>query len=499
MPARIRSLRNGVDAIDDASRDDLVSGDIVSVQSLGAATTYNWSIPFAPEDISGNPSTATFSGISTDPSPGSFTVDHEGAYLIRLIVDQGLATEDTQYVRLRALTVSLGLTLVSAGERRDATGTIPVDVSTEGWANEQNFNLLKLQAAATSAESLADTLSVGNTTGGTDIQLDTGDKIVGQTSVSIEATGAASNVSVSAGAGGSVNVSGKVDVQTGAAETEAALGLTSTADSVALYVGAVDPTAGAGVPAPEGSLFFRGTVGAGQCWLKESASDTGWSQLSTAVAETLAQTLAAGNSTGGTDIQVDTGDEIIGQTNVVLRSTGAASNIEMNPGATGSVVVNGKLTVTGLIDPTGLVLSEQATDPASTAAGEGTFWVRDDAPNTPMFTDDSGSDWELVRVPGSGGSPVWNLVSTPGPAYAASNTEFVVITSGTFTATLPPPELNYRVAFKLAVPPVDVQIKTDALGVNIDGTDYSVTGLPVTSQWEQFSMISDGVDWFICF
>jgi hypothetical protein len=321
MPARIRSLRNGVDAIDDASRDDLVSGDIVSVQSLGAATTYNWSIPFAPEDISGNPSTATFSGISTDPSPGSFTVDHEGAYLIRLIVDQGLATEDTQYVRLRALTVSLGLTLVSAGERRDATGTIPVDVSTEGWANEQNFNLLKLQAAATSAESLADTLSVGNTTGGTDIQLDTGDKIVGQTSVSIEATGAASNVSVSAGAGGSVNVSGKVDVQTGAAETEAALGLTSTADSVALYVGAVDPTAGAGVPAPEGSLFFRGTVGAGQCWLKESASDTGWSQLSTAVAETLAQTLAAGNSTGGTDIQVDTGDEIIGQTNVVLRST----------------------------------------------------------------------------------------------------------------------------------------------------------------------------------
>ena len=181
MPARIRSLRNGVDAIDDASRDDLASGDIVSVQSLGAATTYNWSITFAPEDISGNPSTATFSGILTDPSPGSFTVDHEGAYLIRLIVDQGLATEDTQYVRLRALTVSLGLTLVSAGERRDATGTIPVDVSTEGWANEQNFNLLKLQAAATSAESLADTLSVGNTTGGTDIQLDTGDKIVGQT------------------------------------------------------------------------------------------------------------------------------------------------------------------------------------------------------------------------------------------------------------------------------------------------------------------------------
>jgi len=149
MAARIRSLRNAASPIDEASRDDLVPGDVVTVSSIDAATTYNWSIVFAPQDLAGNPSAATFSGSPTAVSPGSFTVDHEGAYLIRLIVDAGLPTEDTQYVRLRALTTTLGLTLVSAGERRDGSGTIPVDVSIEGWANEQNYNLQALESRLT--------------------------------------------------------------------------------------------------------------------------------------------------------------------------------------------------------------------------------------------------------------------------------------------------------------------------------------------------------------
>jgi hypothetical protein len=57
-----------------------------------------------------------------------------------------LPTEDVQYVRLRALTEFGQLTLVAAGERRDGTGTIPVDVDVEGWANEQNANIQTLKA-----------------------------------------------------------------------------------------------------------------------------------------------------------------------------------------------------------------------------------------------------------------------------------------------------------------------------------------------------------------
>jgi hypothetical protein len=151
MPASIRSLRNGILPVDDASRDDLVIGDIVTVSALVASSTYNWAIVFAPESVAGLPSVATFTGSAGDVSPGSFTVDNPGPYLIRLITDAGLATEDTQYVRLRALT-GQGSRLVSAGERRDASGLIPVDVSVEGWANEQNFNLQTLENIALAGE-----------------------------------------------------------------------------------------------------------------------------------------------------------------------------------------------------------------------------------------------------------------------------------------------------------------------------------------------------------
>jgi len=140
MAARIRSLRNGIDPIDEASRTDLVAGDVVTLASLDAASTYSWVIAFAPEG-----SAATFSGSASSISPGSFTADLEGTYLIRLVVDAGLGTEDEQYVALRVLTAFGELTLVAAGERRDTTGTIPVDIDVEGWANDQNRNLATLK------------------------------------------------------------------------------------------------------------------------------------------------------------------------------------------------------------------------------------------------------------------------------------------------------------------------------------------------------------------
>ena len=142
MAARIRSLRNGITPVNETSRDDLVATDVVTVTSIDAATTYAWSLVFSPDG-----SAAVFSGSASAVSPGTFTVDLEGPYLVRLVVDAGLGTEDTQFVRLRALTTNLGLKLVAAGERRDESGTIPVDVSPEGWANDQNFNLQTLEAA----------------------------------------------------------------------------------------------------------------------------------------------------------------------------------------------------------------------------------------------------------------------------------------------------------------------------------------------------------------
>lgn len=148
MAARIRSTVNGASALDEQSRDDLSLADVIVVASIDTATSYYWQLSFVPEG-----STAAFSGLPTDVSPGSFVADKEGPYLVKLTVDAGLGTEDSQYVRLRALTTALGLKLVSGGEKRDATGTIPVDIDTEGWANEQNANLQALETAITSMHS----------------------------------------------------------------------------------------------------------------------------------------------------------------------------------------------------------------------------------------------------------------------------------------------------------------------------------------------------------
>lgn len=145
MPALIQSLVNGINPVVGASRDDLRAGDVVQLDHVGPpATTYAWSIAFAPEDKDRNPSAATLVGNIFGPGPVTFTVDNEGPYLIRLVVDAGLPSQDEQYVRLRYDTFFGDLKLVAAGERRDGSGIIPVDISAEGWANDQNFNLNRL-------------------------------------------------------------------------------------------------------------------------------------------------------------------------------------------------------------------------------------------------------------------------------------------------------------------------------------------------------------------
>jgi hypothetical protein len=244
MAAQIRSSIPAKPTVDNASRDDLAVGDVVTLEAVPPAvgTTFQWTLVFVPE---GSAAVLTPPAAATTSGPVDFTADLAGPYLVRLTVDAGLPTEDTQYVRLRALTTSLGLKLVAAGERRDSTGVIPVDVDTEGWANEQNYNLQALESAIGSA----------------------------------------------------------------------------------------------------------------------------------------------------------------------------------------------------------------------------------------------GGDWVTATV--------------AAPTYAASDGQFIIISVATTEITLPAPSVNARIAFKLAVTPVDVQVKTNAAGVTIDGTDYSAVGLPMTFQWEQFNVISDGTNWFI--
>lgn len=161
MPAVIRvSLKTSPTGVpvppttEGVSRNDLRKGYEVTCTSVHTETSYSWSLSFAPE-TSGpedtEPDTNAYARVNSNASLSSttaqqtkFVVDNEGSYLVRLVTDAGLGTEDVQFVRLRVMTVFGELFLISAGERRDESGVIPVDVSAQGWANEQNSNIQRL-------------------------------------------------------------------------------------------------------------------------------------------------------------------------------------------------------------------------------------------------------------------------------------------------------------------------------------------------------------------
>ena len=94
--------------------------------------------------------------------------------------------------------------------------------------------------------------------------------------------------------------------------------------------------------------------------------------------------------------------------------------------------------------------------------------------------------------------PVWTVVTETTATRTAAGDEFILINNAACVVTLPAPAANLKVAAKAIVSaPTGIEIRTSGAGILIDGTDYSTTGLPLASQWEQVSLISDGVAWFI--
>ena len=163
--ASITSTVNGVGKTD-LSRDDLTllaPTNVVTITSANVGTAYQWSIAFKPEG-----SAAVFSSTGTEQAilqnPGTFTVDVDGPYLIRLAFTDGTGTTE-QYVRLRAETAFGGLKLVAAGERYD-TLRIPVDATAAGWADEQNFNLNTLLGLVKATSTLGNVRYVDAAGGG---------------------------------------------------------------------------------------------------------------------------------------------------------------------------------------------------------------------------------------------------------------------------------------------------------------------------------------------
>lgn len=121
-------------------------------------------------------------------------------------------------------------------------------------------------------------------------------------------------------------------------------------------------------------------------------------------------TLTAGDSStlDGASVVLTAGDQLGG---------GQGGNIVLTPGTggvDGAVIVNGKLTVTGLIDPTGLVLTGVPAVPYSPPVGEGVLWIDDTDSDKLKYTNSGGT-----LIVGSGGATALNDltdVTIAGPA-----------------------------------------------------------------------------------
>jgi hypothetical protein len=132
-------------------------------------------------------------------------------------------------------------------------------------------------------------------------------------------------------------------------------------------------------------------------------------------------------------------------------------------------------------------MTEQNTGP-TTVATQGGFWVRDDAPNTPMFTDDAGNDYELNAGGGSASSVSWiydDTIAAPGDPGA---NEFRTNTANPSSV----------VALYLS--------ETDAAGINVDNifSDFQNNGYLVmrnaadNSQYRVYAItaITDNTTWW---
>lgn len=305
------------------------------------------------------------SGAAEDANNGLFEVLSHAANVltVRGIGTTGTVEDFTQNDFVTDSTVQGTITLVNVSVlRADSGGAWE---SGSGFSTPVSFQ--ELVTAATSNLQLAyeggNTIVMDATNGDLDVS--------GSEAISLDAQAASNftvdgaNLTLSTTTGGDVNVT---------AADEIAI---SSSAVVNIFSGGVDVSATGGNVAITSSVLtlVDGDSGveinsSGGALAVGNDADTGAINVGTGAA---ARTITIGNATGATAVNVDAG----------------TGDINLNA----DTVVTGKLTVTGMIDPPGLQMTESAANPGTVAEGNGTVWLRSDVPNTLMFTDDEGTDF----------------------------------------------------------------------------------------------------------
>ena len=242
-------------------------------------------------------------------------------------------------------------------------------------------------------------------------------------------------------------------------------------------------------------------------------------------ASDLASILIEGNSTDGSNINVAGSDRITFDSNysidlqalnnIRLRSgsgtniglvfasdTGvqqakltAASN-SMTVGDTSSASM-GRFLQTTLEIPGSLQQDEAATVPGGApAAGEGKVWVRNDAPNKLMFTDDASNDWVV-----SGNDNI-ETVSTNTTITDTDERSVILVDASGGNVNINLPTASDNTGRKLYIKAIDTNGGTNTMSVVPEGAetlDQHTNGSPfaTTAQWDTITVVSNGTNWFI--
>lgn len=310
----------------------------VATLTLGSAGTAVTTVAGATLDINvTNPVTIA----------SSLVVEDGGNPDVRIAGTAGAGTIDTATGALSlvgasglnatATTGNVAITSTAAAVTIDGAGLVEINSSGAAINIGNDADAFAINVGTGAA---ARSITVGNATGATSVNLDSGTG--GFTFDSTVGGGAAFATVTTSGADG---------------------------DSVSWFVSDLDPSAGAGVAAPVGSMLWRDQAGGGtvgQVWVKTGAADTAWEQVRTGTsgADTLQTAYVNGNT-----IVTDAGNgplDVSG-TEAISLDAGAASNFTVTGGnlvletvTSGSVDVNSAAAVT-IDSTTGMSLTSGGT------------------------------------------------------------------------------------------------------------------------------------------
>lgn len=220
----------------------------------------------------------------------------------------------------------------------------------------------------------------------------------------------------------------------------AALTITQASVAAGIFVGTVDPSAGGGVVASEGSIFLRDAGTAGSLWIKTGAGATAWTQAATGssslqTAYEALNTVAVTSAEGS--ITFSNAADVTDVLTVNRTFAGAGTGVAINMGA-GGQAVTGK----------GLFVSAGASSTGEAIA---------------VSTSGSGAGISSLTS-GAGAALVLNSTSTGNilDAQDSGTTVFFIDSNGAISA-LPTPTQNFLVEAKAAGGSVSITTVASAI------------------------------------